>query len=405
MSTKKELEKKLDEIYNILQNYQTENQNIGVLAGVSGVSLFQFYYARYKDSEEAADKGAEIISQAVESISNGYTFPTFCSGIAGAAWVLDFLSEEEFVDIDNDELLADLDPFLLEAMNGDIERSYFDFLHGATGYGFYFLKRYQNTQSPELKERYRNNVNTLIQALWEAAQKEENGIIWWVFDLNVEEGTKGGNLSLSHGMSSIINFLSRAYLHDDFKDATSKMLDGAIRYILSHKKEDTSQSSWYPSWVHEDVPKEGSSRLAWCYGDLGIGLSMWRGGSVLDNETYKNEALAMVKNSTKRRDLKEAVVLDSGHCHGACGVANIYNHMFQETKEASFQEAADFWLDELLKMAIHKDGDAGFKQWRGDKKEWMNELNLLEGISGIGLTLISFLATFETKWDECLLIS
>ena len=56
-------------------------------------------------------------------------------------------------------------------------------------------------------------------------------------------------------------------------------------------------------------------------------------------------------------------------------------------------------------MAVHKDGDAGYKQWRGDSKEWKKEKNLLEGIAGIGLTIISFLATFDTKWDECLLIS
>ncbi len=405
MSTKKALEEKLHEIYNILKTYDTQEKNIGVLAGLSGVSLFQFHYARLMGLDEPADIGAEIISEVVEHINNGYTFPTFCSGIAGAGWVLAFLDHEEFIEIDIDDLLVDLDPFLYQAMQNDIEREYYDFLHGAVGYGYYFLKRYESTKSQELKNQYKEYIITLLEALKKSSRLDANGNTWWEFDLNVEEGTRGGNLSLSHGISSIINFLSRLYPYDDFKNLTTTMLDGAISYVLSHKNEDTNQTSLYPSWVYEGMPKNTSSRLAWCYGDLGIGISLWRAGKTLNNSGYTKEALEMMKHSTKRKDIEEAGVMDTGHCHGASGIANIYHFMFQETKDQVFEDAAAYWMDQLLKMAIHENGDAGFMQWKGDAKEYQKESNLLEGIAGIGLTIISFLATFETKWDECLLIN
>jgi len=104
-----------------------------------------------------------------------------------------------------------------------------------------------------------------------------------------------------------------------------------------------------------------------------------------------------------RRDIEEAGLKDSGLCHGTCGVASIYDYMYKQTNEPLFKESADFWLDQLLKMDIH-DGNAGYMQWMGTEKKWQEETNLLEGIAGIGLAMISFLATFDTKWEECLMI-
>lgn len=404
MDIKNALTKKLNEIYKTLKDYKPENQHIGVLAGVSGVSLFQFYYARLMNDDIAAQLGTGLITKSIESINNGYVFPTFCSGIAGVGWTMDVLSREEFIDSDNDELLSSLDSYLFQAMNMDIQKEYFDFLHGAMGYGYYFLKRYENTNSEELKDMYKTYLITLINGLQKSSIQEIDGSIWWQFDLKRKEGIKGGNLSLSHGISSIINFLSRLVAYEDFRDLVSEMIHGAIKYVMCHKKKDLSQSAWYPSWILDEVPEKSTSRLAWCYGDLGIAISLWKAGNALTNKAYKKEALEVFKHATKRKDLKEASIHDAGFCHGACGVAHIYNVMYLETGEQLFKETADFWMDQLLKMAIHEDGDAGYKQWRGDLTKWQNSENLLEGIAGIGLTMIAYLDGELTNWDECLLI-
>ncbi len=404
MINKTALEEKLKEIYDVIKNNELSEQHHGVLAGVSGISLFQFYYSKYIDQEEPADSGVEMISKTIEDINSGYAYPTFCTGIAGAGWVLEILGQEEFIDIDNDELLSDLDEYLSSVMNNDIENENYDFLHGAIGYGYYFLKRYENTKSVDLKNRYKEYLNHLIVSLKKSSRIEGDGL-WWKSVLNKETGLSGANLSLSHGISSIINFYSRLHQYEDFKNLVHDQIVGAVTYMLSHKNEDLSASSWFPSWIHTDMEENSTSRLAWCYGDLGIGISLWKAGNALDNAMYKEEALQILKHSTKRRDIKEAGVMDSGYCHGSCGIAGIYNHMYTETNEEVFKESADYWMNELLKMGMHKNGDAGFMQWSGKGEEWRNETNVLEGIAGIGLTIISFLATFDTKWDECLMIS
>ncbi len=404
MNNKIALEEKLKEIYSVLKEDQiSEDSNLGVLAGISGISLFQFYYAKWAGLEEAEDLGISIISEIVDYINKGYSFPTFCTGIAGAGWVLEFLNQQEFIEIDSDDLLSGLDEYLFEAMIVDIEKENFDFLHGAIGYGYYFLKRYQNTKSSDLKNNYKTNLDHLIRSLKKSSKKDENGMSW-IFDLNDKEGLRGVNLSLSHGMSSFINFFSRLYVYNDFKDQVQDLLEDAVHYILSQRNEDVSAPSMFPSWIHEGMEMNVKTRLAWCYGDLGIGISLWRAGKVLDNAEFKKIALQAIKLSTKRKDVKDALMVDAGICHGAFGVADIYNYMKAETNDPIFKDAADYWMDQGLKMAIHETGDAGFMQWRGDKQKWKNEVNLLEGVSGIGLSIISHLAPFETKWNECLMI-
>ncbi len=403
MNTTIALEEKLKEIYEVLKEAPTQDQQLGVLSGLSGISLFQFYYAKWADLEEAEDHGIELVTKIVEYINNGYSFPTFCTGIAGAGWVIEFLNQEEFIEIESDDLLSGLDEYLFEAMKNDIKTENFDFLHGAIGYGYYFLKRYQNTKSTDLKNKYTEFLHHLIEALKKASKEDQNGV-WWMFDLRTEEKIKGANLSLSHGMASIINFLSRLHAYDDFKDKTHDLLQGVVTYILNQKNEDTSLSSMFPSWIYEGMETNVKSRLAWCYGDLGIGISLYKAGKALQNTEYQQLALQILKHATKRKDLAEAQMYDAGYCHGAFGVADIYNYMNTETKDQVFKDTAEYWMDQGLKMAIHENGDAGYMQWRGDQNEWKNELNLLEGLAGIGLTMISHLANFETKWNECLLI-
>ncbi|WP_378180747.1 lanthionine synthetase C family protein [Aquimarina sp. SS2-1] len=403
MNTTQILSKKLKEIHSILQENYQHSDHIGVLSGISGISLFQFYYARFIEDEQIADIGVDAMSEAIQRMNDGYSFPTFCTGIAGAGWVLELLSEEEFIEIDSDELLSDLDNYLFESMKSNIKNEYFDFLHGAIGYGYYFLKRFEKTTSDSLKDKYAQYLFHLINALKNSSQKDQRGT-FWIYDLNKKENLQGVNLSLSHGMASVINFLSRLYIHKEFRNSSRDLLIGATDFIISCKYPKEDQTSLFPSWVYPEMEEYSNSRLAWCYGDLGIGISLWKVGKALGEEVYRELALQTVKHAAKRRNADEARIIDTGLCHGMFGIITIFQYMYKETNEILFKETADFWMDEVLKMDSHKEGYAGYKQWRGDLEKWKNETNLLEGIAGIGLSMIYYLNPSESKWTECLMI-
>ncbi len=397
-------EKKLHEIYELLYGHYQEPKDIGVLTGSSGIALFFFYYSKLTKEEEAADKGVYIIQEIINQLNNGYSLPSFCSGIAGAAWAIDVLEEEDCIELDTDTFLVDLDDYLVEAKPDRTTRNFYDFLHGLLGIAFYFFKRFQKTKSSILKKKYKGILLAILGELRETAQTDGNLIKWESFLIH-NDTVRGYNLSLSHGISSIVNFLSRIAYYDAFKPQAEELLVPAVNYILSTELNDPLLPACFPAWVINGELENQPTRLAWCYGDLGIGISLWHAAQVLDDETVKKKALYILELTTKRRDLQQNRLLDAGLCHGTFGVAHIYRYMHKETGLAHFKETSEFWLEEALKMDTHKDGYAGYMQWRGDgKAQWRKETNLLEGVAGIGLALISYLAPFETKWDQCLLI-
>lgn len=404
MENKKLLEEKLEEISSILKKEYKENDQLGVLAGISGIALFHFYYSKYLDTDKQADIGVEILEEVVNRINEGYQFPTYCSGIAGAGWVFEHLSEVDFMESDNDELLSELDDYLFQVMNYDMQSGQFDFLHAGIGYGYYFLKRYQNTKSDELKDRYKTYLNKIISDLNEHAQDDEHGVKW-ESRLDIETGLRGYNLSLSHGMSSIVIFLSKLHEYSDFKDTVTPLLKGAVGYIGSHEIKGDELYSLFPSWITEP-PQEGSrSRLAWCYGDLGVGLAFLKASETLNDASLNKKALYILEHAANRKTAEETGIRDAGVCHGSYGNAQIFNRLYTKTGNKLFKEAARYWIDEGIKMAVFEDGNAGYKQWNGADEDWESRISLLEGIAGIGLTIIDHISDFETHWDECLMIS
>ena len=402
MTIKEQLLAKLEEINTIVVQHYAKEENTGVLAGLSGIAMFQFYYSRLLDVDTHADLGLEMLSECIDKINEGYNYPTYCAGIAGMGWVLDHLSGTGMMDGGNDELLSELDDFLYSVMLADMEQGNYDFLHGAIGYGFYFLSRYEKTESTELKKGYAEKILVLVEKM-EALSEVNGESVRWLSLLNLE-GARGYNLSLSHGISSIINFFARLYPHEIFREKVDFMLKGAIHYIRSFKATEEDAPSIFPAWITPDHQNDGRSRVAWCYGDLGIAISLWRAAKVLNDVELGNQALEVLRHTAQRKTEEETHVVDASICHGSYGNAQLFNRMYKETKEEVFRDAALFWIKDGLDRALHKDGYAGYKQWRKEEG-WSNELSVLEGVAGIGLTIIDFLTDYEYNWDECLMLS
>ncbi len=404
MDHKELLEQKLEEISSIIENKYSSENDIGIIAGIAGCSLFQFYYSKYLDVDQYADKGVEMIFHCVDKINNGYSYPTYCNGIAGLGWAIQHLNAEDFIDLDCDGLLAQFDEYLYSQMKFDLSQGNYDFLHGALGYGFYFLKRFKHTTNQKLKESYEQYLLVLIEEL-DALAISEGNALKWESTLDIEKGTKGFNLSLSHGMSSILDFLSRLHSFDVFKESSEKLILGCVNYILNFQNDDIDNISVFPSWIEEVSPLEYKSRIAWCYGDLGVGLSLMRASAALDDPNLKQRALKILNRSTNIKEANETLVLDAGVCHGSYGNAHIFNSLYHQNRNYKFKDALNFWIEDGIKKAIHEDGYAGYKQWTSAEKTWKPELSLLEGVAGIGLTIIDYLSKEPNRWDECLMIS
>ena len=390
---------KLSEISKVLlEKSDGLGNNIGLMGGKTGIALFFFYYANLTMEEKYVDFAHKLIGDIFDDINKEVSIHTFAGGLAGVGWMMEHLVQNEFVEADTDEILESLDPFLHKAMIYDIEKGNYDFLHGAVGNGTYFLSRSTKKTSVDyLKE--------LVDNLDKIKHEPAPGQFAWESVLDRDKGTKGYNLSLSHGLASIIVFLSKMLEKGIYSEKVSPLLNGAVNYMLAQRLDTSEFRSNFPSWVGQDYTP-AHSRLAWCYGDLGIGPSLWQAGRAANNKEWQDIAVNTILHSTGRKDVKENSVIDVGLCHGAAGLGHIYNRIYHTTGHAEFREAALYWLDHTMKMATHEDGYAGYKAWHSEQYGgWQSEAGFLEGITGVGLMLISFISDIEPKWDECLYLS
>jgi len=396
------LNQKLKEINQIIEQGAHEKNNIGVLSGLSGIALFKFYYSKFLDKDNN-DTGSILLEQSIQKINEGYSMGTFCSGIAGMGWVINHLKKEEFIDLDNDDMFLVVDEYLFDQMKTALNIGHYDFLHGGIGYAFYFLSRYESTDSALLKENYKRYLLSFLELLEKSSEKSKHSYKW-ISKIGLEGNKKGYNLSLSHGISSIIGILTKLSKHKEFEEIATKTLQGAITYILQYQNPNKQDSSLFPNVVFANETYEYKSRLAWCYGDLGIGIRLWHAGKALQDTSLQNIAVNILEHAAQRKTPEETLVVDAGLCHGSFGNAQMFLRMYKETNNSVFKKACEFWMQDGLNKATHTDGYAGYKQWKGPE-EWKKEVSLLEGIAGIGLTIIDYLADFETNWDECLMIS
>jgi lantibiotic modifying enzyme len=382
----------------LVKHTEDLKNNIGLMGGKIGVALFYFYYAKLMAEDNYADYGVELISDVFDVINNDFTYHTHAGGLAGIGWTVEHLAQNDFIDTDTNEILEDLDPYLHRSMIFDIENGNYDFLHGAVGNGLYFLSRMTS-------EKSKNYLKELIDQMDKISHKDEDGARKWLSTLNFEEETQGYNLSLSHGIASIIVFLGKVLETGIYNEKVSILLNGAVQYLLKYKLDREKFLSNFPSWISETDPLT-ASRLAWCYGDLGISTALWQAAQSTGNKDWEKIAVDVLLDSTARKDVKENTVLDAGLCHGAAGIMHIYNRAYHYTGIDTFKELTLYWAEQALKFATFKDGYAGYKVWRTEKYGgWTPEAGFLEGICGIGLAFISLISDIEPKWDRALFIS
>ena len=398
---KDRINKKLEEIINITQNYNNilTIDDIGLFTGKTGLVLFNFYYYKLTKEIRYADSTTKIITEIIQAINGGENAHTFCNGLAGFGWTMEHLFKNNFTELTNIDFLKNLDHYLYKKMLNDFNSDNYDLLHGAIGAGMYFLNHLSDPKSYEI-------IVQLIDGLENICIKEIDGSIKWEsVIIDIDEKTQHVyDLCLSHGIASIIAFLAKVYAKDIYKEKVIILLNGAVQFLLKHKSVLNNDNSYFPNWVNLDGTSI-KSRLAWCYGDLGIGIALFNAAKVTSNIKLEEISLEILLQTTQRKNLETEGIVDAGICHGTSGIALIYLRMYGYTNNNVFKEASEYWLNLTLDLAKFEDGYAGYKTYRMEKYGgWSNDISIIEGIVGIGLVLMSFVSDIETKWDECFLL-
>jgi lantibiotic modifying enzyme len=371
---------------------------MSIYSGDIGKILFFLYMKDYNMVESLLYNLFNYFDKNKNHINN-----SFSSGVSGFSWFLNSLLEDQILDEKNvGDLLIQTDEVSFHSAMNNIKNKNHDFLHGAVGQASYLSDRINKNN------KVSNYLNSILNGLKNISQQDNKGVYWmentFYSELLKDQGKAIVNLSLSHGLASKIILFSKLYKKGFSPNLTRELLEGSVRFLLGCKNK-KSDVSVFPSRIDE-TNSQSFSRLSWCYGDLGISIALWQAGEALSDQNIKDEAENICLRTTIRKTLDLTGVLDAGLCHGSSGIAHIYNRMYGYTGNKIFKDTANFWIQETLNLATFKDGFAGYKAYyQEDLGGRKNKYGLLNGISGIGLSLISHTNEEDPKWDKFLLLS
>lgn len=378
-------------------------------AGISGPALFFAYLAEATGESGAAELAVAYLDRAREGIAEHPSSPTLYGGFPGVAWTMEHLHGRL---LDNDDGGRDepteVDTALLQMLRSSARILEYDLISGLVGIGVYAVEALPRPAARECLELVVKRLDILRE------RSDRDSITWFtppglLPSHQRKEATEGYyNLGVAHGVPGVCSLLAAICALDVARERAQTLLDGAVRWILAQRHSD-SPGSCFPNWI----PKGGEllvrrPRLAWCYGDLGIAAALTSVASRAKESEWLDRGLEIARSASRcRRD--NVGVWDAGLCHGAAGVAHLFNRIYQATNEIAVGDAAVRWFEHCLSMRTDGVGVGGFSMLdpvrRDGRSHWRSDSSFLTGSSGVGLALLAAVSCRPSAWDSVMLIA
>ena len=135
--------------------------NIGLLDGKMGISLFFFHYSTYSKKKLYKQFAEELIKEIYSEIHTN-TPLCFNTGLSGIAWGIEYLVRNKFVTGDTNVVLNDLDNKILEWDVRYIKD--YSLEKGLEGLAHYVIGRCSNNSNRQIPDTYIQDLITSYQA-------------------------------------------------------------------------------------------------------------------------------------------------------------------------------------------------------------------------------------------------
>lgn len=311
-------------------------------------------------------------------------------GLTGTSWVLQQLAEGDEVDT----VVTRYDTALLRYLEVSRWEEEIDLMSGLAGVGAYVSAR-----TDALAMAIAAQVLTHLENL---AVRDTAGITWptgarpqrgeadpsaaaWTVDLGV-----------AHGVVGVIGMLAQFVEMKVHEQRSRALLQEALRWLLTRAPSTTTPGARFKtSWP--SAPGD-LARLGWCYGDAGVAGVLLAVARVEALEQVRWTAVQMLENLAR----SQVAVVDACWCHGAAGLAHIYNVAYQRTGDAGMKRAARRWLAEILRLRKPGSGFAGYETIM--LREALADPGLVTGAAGIALVLLAAMSDEEPAWQRLFLL-
>ncbi len=368
-------------------------------SGRAGVAVFFHYMDRVYPESGYGAAAEGLIDAAVEEMAAAPLSPGLYGGFSGVAWAALHIASQR-PDLGYD--FSAVDDALLGLLEATRWTGHFDLISGLAGIGVYALEGDASPQRSELLARVIGHLRTL-------AERSEDGVSWHTPPEHLPPHQRARypagwyNLGMAHGIPAVLALLSMVSSRGMDADATSRTVEESARWLRGRRLGDTSRS-FFPNAIAAEHPSPEPSRAAWCYGDPGVAVALHAAGAASGQTRRCDEARAILR-SVARRTVRECGVVDASLCHGAGGLAHVFNRMYRATGDEALGDAAREWFARTLAMRTPGRGVGGFeyRSVSAGTFHMVPEPGLLEGAAGVGLALLGAVSAIPPSWDRILL--
>jgi len=375
--------------------------NLGLMHGKMGISIFFFHIARQTKNKIYEDYAGELIDEIYDEITAN-TPVDFENGLAGIGWGIEYLVQNNFIEADTDEVLEEFDNRIFKELIYNTPKE-IGLLDDIIGIGVYYLKRIQNPTSSE-KIPALTNKQTLIHLIGELERKTQN----------IAEITSEPFNSSLQGVSRTNNRQTFKLLNDSRtfeqpnheQQTTHKIFDLTWNYpvllwflaefheqnIFNLKVEKIIQCLVEPLSDNTNLPKLQSNRLLLALALTKLKQTIETTGTKATKETPGTietieTTIPNLFTNINRETIKSELPPDNDTIrYGTSGIAWVYKQLFELTNEKQFKQEMEYWTNLSY---THEGADNGFAGF--DIKIDGNAFGLLAGLAGVGLFRVPYL--------------
>jgi lantibiotic modifying enzyme len=392
---KKMAEQRLDAVAQVLKIQIEREPDPGFMTGLAGQAIFFYAYGRSTGSSRLENLGFLAMERAMGMINEGFLWPSFAAGLAGIRFTLRYLAAMGYISASDGSALDGIDPYLNEFAEQRYKSGDYDFLHGALG-----LNLPGSPQSWQQSQQ--TNPETCLDGLLEEFAGSHSimpaaGHMTWQTH-HPQTGAPEINLGLAHGIPSVLLALS----HCSSNEKIDSMLSQGVAYLLSCRLENAANGSLFPHRMINGKPDQ-PGRLAWCYGDPGIGAALWQIGVNCNRPDWQADAIGILHKAASRRDTEINRIMDACICHGTAGLALLFYKMASVSGHDEFLRASEHWTRATLDHGQNATAAAGYLFYTTGER-YVSSYSLLEGVTGVGLTLLGLLDSDTLGWEKGLLL-
>ncbi len=365
----------------------------------SDYATLRIYAATDDTVPDPEDEAGAALASAIAGIADRSAAGLF-GGAARIAFSVGHLSAGDDADLAYEMIERSLLRFVAEPTES------YDLISGLVGIAVPVLQRIADGKPSASSEPLARGILDQLERL---AHPMSTGLAWhtppallppWQRELAPDGYI---NLGLAHGIPGIVAILARYLAAGVDAGRTRVLLDGAVAYLRSVAQ--PRAGARYVAWL--PPPRTSAPvRVAWCYGDLGVAVAMMSAATATGREDWRTEALALARGMAER-SFESSLVGDAGLCHGAAGVAHLFNRLAQATGDTVLAAAADTWFGHTLAMRkdheTHEIGGFPRATYGEGAVGFAPAADLLNGAAGVALALHAAISPIEPAWDQLLL--